>query len=70
MRLTVTYESFFPSTLSILETTLFVVVAFKDWSRLYSLTSPYGHLCITDSSFGPRNAKNHTFPTSVIQTPL
>ena len=27
---------------------------------LYSLTSPYGHLSITDSSFDPRNAKNHT----------
>ena len=30
---------------------------------LLSLTSPYGHLSIMDSSFGPRNAKNHTFPT-------
>ena len=29
----------------------------------YSLTSHYGHLSITDSSFGLRNAKNHTFPT-------
>ena len=28
------------------------------WSK-YSLTSPYGHLSITDSSFGPRNAKNY-----------
>ena len=44
---------------------------------LYSLTSPYGHLdnkdghpSITDSSFGPRNAKYHTFPTSIIRTPL
>ena len=27
----------------------------------YSLTSPYGHLSIMDSSFDPRNAKNHTF---------
>ena len=27
---------------------------------LYSLTSPYGHLSITNSSFDPRNAKNHT----------
>ena len=27
---------------------------------LYSLTSSYGHLSITDSSFDPRNAKNHT----------
>ena len=35
-----------------------------------SLTSPYGHLSITGSSFGPRNAKNHTFPTSIIRTPL
>ena len=37
-----------------------------------SLQTPlkYGHLSITDSSFGPRNAKNHTFPTSIIQTPL
>ena len=35
-----------------------------------SLTCPYGHLSITDSSFGPRNAKNHTFPTSIIRTPL
>ena len=34
----------------------------------YSLTSPYGHLSITDSSFGPRNAKNHTFPASIIRT--
>ena len=25
---------------------------------------------IMDSSFGPRNAKNHTFPTSIIWTPL
>ena len=24
----------------------------------------------TDSFFGPRNAKNHTFPTSIIRTPL
>ena len=37
---------------------------------LYSLTSPYGHLSIMDSSFGPRNAKNHTLPTSIIRTPL
>ena len=37
---------------------------------IYSLTSPYGHLFITDCSFVPRNAKNHTFPTSIIQTPL
>ena len=41
----------------------------------YSLTSPYrhlynGHLSITDSSFAPRKAKNHTFPTSIIRTPL
>ena len=33
---------------------------------VYSLTSPYGHLSITDSSFGPRNAKNHTFHTSIL----
>jgi len=26
---------------------------------VYSLTSPYGHLSIKDSSFGLRNAKNH-----------
>ena len=39
------------------------------WGK-YSLTSPYGHLSITDSLFGPRNAKNHTLPTSIIQTPL
>ena len=38
--------------------------------RLYSLTSPDGHLSITDSSFGPKNAKNHTFPTSIMWTPL
>ena len=30
----------------------------------------YGHLSITDSSFGPRNDKNHTIPTSIIWTPL
>ena len=35
---------------------------------MYSVTSPYGHLSITDSSFGLRNAKNHTFPTSKIWT--
>ena len=29
----------------------------------YSLNFPYGHLYITGSLFGPRNAKNHTFPT-------
>ena len=34
---------------------------------MYSLTSPYGHLYDTDSLFGPRNAKNHTFPTSIIR---
>ena len=34
------------------------------------LTSPYGHLSITDSSFGHRNAKNQTFSTSIIWTPL
>ena len=40
----------------------------------YCLTSPYGHLSITDSSFTARNAKNHTIPylynadTSVKQT--
>ena len=38
--------------------------------NIYSLTSPYGHLSITDSSFGPRNVKNHTFPTSIIRTPV
>ena len=27
---------------------------------VYSITSPYRHLSIMDSSFGPRNAKNHT----------
>ena len=37
---------------------------------VYSLTSPYGHLSIKDSSFGFRNAKNHTFPTTIIRTPL
>ena len=37
---------------------------------VYSLTSPYGHLSITDSSYSPRNAKNHTFPTFIIQTPM
>ena len=36
----------------------------------YSLTSPYRHLSITDSSFAARKAKNHTFPTSIIRTPL
>ena len=35
---------------------------------IYSLSSPYGHLSITDSLFGPRNVKNHTFPTSIIRT--
>ena len=30
--------------------------------KSYSLTSPYAHLPITDTSFGPRNAKNHTSP--------
>ena len=34
----------------------------------YSLTSPHGHLSITDSSFGARNAKILTFPTSVYNT--
>ena len=29
----------------------------------YSLNFPYGHLYITGSLFGARNAKNHTFPT-------
>ena len=28
----------------------------------YRLTSPYGHLSITDSSFGPRNAKKSHIP--------
>ena len=28
----------------------------------YRLTSPYGHLSITDSSFGPRNAKKPHIP--------
>ena len=36
----------------------------------YSLTSPYGHLSFMDSLFGPRNAKSHTFATSIIRTPL
>lgn len=37
-----------------------------------SLLTPlyYGHLFITDCSFVPRNAKNHTFPTSIIRTHL
>ena len=35
-----------------------------------SQTSRYGHLFVTDSSIGPRNAKNQTFPTSIIGTPL
>ena len=36
-----------------------------------SLQTPlyYGHLS-KDSLFGPRNAKNHTFPTSIMWTPL
>ena len=34
---------------------------------LYIITSPYGHLSITDSLFGPGNAKNHT---SINRTPL
>ena len=33
---------------------------------LYSLSPPYRHLSITATSFGPRNAKNHTFPTSIV----
>ena len=42
------------------------LVTEKNW---YSLTSPYGHLSITDSSFAPRNTKNHTFSdTSVKRT--
>ena len=36
----------------------------------HSLISPYGHLCITNSSFGPRNTKNHTFPTSITDTSI
>ena len=40
----------------------------EGWKKLYSLTSPYRHLSITDSSFGPRNVKHHTFPTSIIRT--
>ena len=32
----------------------------------YSLTSPYGHLSIMDSSFDPRNARNHTFPARAL----
>ena len=41
---------------------------------VYSITSPYRHLSIMDSSFGPRNAKNHTslpvynMDTSVVDT--
>ena len=42
----------------------------KMFFKKYSLTHPYGELSITDSSFRPRNAKNHTFPTSIIRTPL
>ena len=38
--------------------------------QLYRLTSSYGHFYKTDSSFGPRKAKNHTFPISTIRTPL
>ena len=43
--------------------------------KYYSLTSLrtpllYGRLSNTDSSFGPRNDKNHTFPTSIIRTPV
>ena len=34
----------------------------------YSLTSPYRHLSIMDSSFGLRNAKNHTFPSYLCKT--
>ena len=34
---------------------------------LYLITSPYGHLSITDSLFGLGNAKNHT---SINRTPL
>ena len=37
---------------------------------IHSLPLYYGHLSITDSSFGPRNAKNHTLPTSILRTPL
>ena len=29
--------------------------------KAYSLTSPYGHLYYTDSSFVPRNAKNDIY---------
>ena len=36
----------------------------------YSLTSPYGHLSIMDSLFGPWNAKDHTFLPLLIWTPL
>ena len=37
-------------------------------SSFYSLMFPLGHLSITDSLFRPRNAQNHTFPTSIIRT--
>ena len=37
---------------------------------VHSLTSPYGHVSAMDSSYGPRDVKKHTFPTSLIWTPL
>ena len=43
---------------------------YKNFIFIYCQTSPYGHLYNTDSSFCPRNAKNHTFPTSIIRPPL
>ena len=47
------------------------ICVFCEQSNLsLQLTSSYRHLSIMDSSFGPRNAKNHTFPTSIIRTPL
>ena len=46
----------------------FITSDIKTILSVYSLTSPYGHLYNTDKMFGPRNAKSHTFPTSIIRT--